>query len=57
MSPAEMSERIARLEAQRENADGWMKDISDRLKHVERNVWFGVGLLTALQLFLKFYRP
>lgn len=57
MTAAEMSERIAKLEAHQENSSGWMKDISDRLKHVERNVWFGVGLLTALQLFLKFYRP
>ena len=57
MTAAETAERVARLEAQRESSDGWMKDISDRLRLVERNVWFGVGLLTALQLFLKFYRP
>lgn len=49
--------RIASLEAHHENSVGWMKDISDRVKHVERTLWYGVGLLTALQLLLKFYKP
>lgn len=57
MTPAEMAERIARLEAHRENSHDWLKDVSNRLKHVERQVWYGVGVLTALQLLLKFYKP
>ncbi|MEN9575654.1 MAG: hypothetical protein RL514_3509 [Verrucomicrobiota bacterium] len=52
-----MGERIVRLETDHGNTVGWLKDIADRLKYVERQVWFAVGLLTALQLFLKFYKP
>lgn len=55
MKPDELPEHIARLEANQANLSGWLKDISDRVKQLERHVWYGVGLLTAVQLFLRYF--
>lgn len=55
MKPDEIPEHVARLEANQANLAGWLKDISDRVKQLERHVWYGVGLLTAVQLFLRYF--
>lgn len=57
MKEAELADRLARLETDQANSAGWLQDVSDRLKHVERQVWLASGVLFALQLFLKFYKP